>query len=58
MRVLGLGVDVPDEGARRPLRAYERILAADEIDVAAPEQPVVVVLREERDRVEREPSAR
>ena len=58
MCVLGLGIDVPDEGARRPLRANERILAANEVDVAGPQQPVVVVLREERDRMERQRTAR
>ena len=38
---------MPDERARRPLRAHERILAAHEVDVARPEELVVAILREE-----------
>ena len=36
MSIVGLRVDVPDEGPCRPLRADERIFAADDIDVATP----------------------
>ncbi len=47
MRVVGLRIDLPDERPARPLRADERILAAHEVRVARPQQPVVVGLREE-----------
>ena len=39
-----LRVDLPDEGRAGPLRAHEGILAAHEVQVAGPEQPVVVGL--------------
>jgi hypothetical protein len=48
MNILGLRIDVPHERARCPLRAHERILAAHEIDVAGPQQRVVIRLGDER----------
>ena len=36
VRVVGLGIDMPDKGFGRPLRAYEGILAAHEVQVAGP----------------------
>jgi hypothetical protein len=41
-----LRIDVPDEGLAGPLRAHERVFAAHEVQVGAPEQVVVVALRE------------
>ena len=54
VRALGLRIDVPCAGAPRPLRPDERVLAADEVDGARPEQPVVDVLGDERDRIKRQ----
>ena len=57
VRRFRLRVDVPGERSRRPLRADDRILAAHEVDVAGPQQPVVVVLADERNRVQAQPAA-
>ena len=56
MCVLRLRVHVPDQRPCRPLCADERILAANEIDVAGPEQLVVIVLGDEGHGGEREPA--
>ena len=44
---LGLGIDLPDEGLGGPLGADERVLAADEVQVAGPEQFIVAFLGQE-----------
>ena len=48
MCVSGLRIDLPRERPACPLRADERILAADEIEVAGPEQAIEIRLRDER----------
>ena len=45
--VIGLWICLPDERALAPLRAYEGILAAHEIQVAGSQEAVVVRLRHE-----------
>ena len=50
MSAVGLRVGLPDEWLRGPLRAHERILAAHEVEVAGPQQVVVVHLRQEGQR--------
>ena len=57
VRVLRLRIDMPDEWSGRPLAAHERVLAANEVDLAAPQQPVVVVLGNERCAGKRERAA-
>ena len=52
--VVRLRIDVPDERSSRPLRANERILAADEVEIALPQQAVVGVLVDERNRGHRQ----
>ena len=44
MHGIGLRVDLPDEGTSRPLRAHEGVLAAHEVEIARPEQPIVAIL--------------
>ena len=46
--VLGLRVDVPDEGRAGPQGAHQRILAAHEVQIARPQQLVVGGLRQMR----------
>ena len=46
MRAVVLHVRLPDERPAGPLRAHPGILAAHEVDVARPQQAVVVVLRQ------------
>ncbi|MNU06994.1 hypothetical protein D3C72_2523910 [compost metagenome] len=48
MGALLLLVDVPEQRPTGPLRADERILAAHGIEIAAPEQPVVILLTDKR----------
>ena len=48
MRVFGLRIDLPDERSLCPLGSNERILASYKIDVARPQQSVVVRLRKKR----------
>ncbi len=46
MRLVRLPVGLPDKRLSSPLRADERILAADEVDVAAPQQAIEFLLRQ------------
>ena len=48
VRSFGLWIGLPQHRACGKLRAHEGILAAHEVDVAGPEQKVVVVLFEKR----------
>ena len=41
-------IGLPDERSAGPLRAHERVFAANEVEVARPQQVVVVALGEER----------
>jgi putative YhdH/YhfP family quinone oxidoreductase len=49
VRAVILRVDLPDQGPARPQGAHQRVLAADEIQVAGPQQVVVVDLGERRE---------
>ena len=53
VRVVVLRVDLPDERRAGPERAHQRVFAAHEVEVAAPEQAVEVGLREPRQRARR-----
>ncbi|MNJ79490.1 hypothetical protein D3C77_775330 [compost metagenome] len=48
MGILVLHVDVPQHRLPGPLRAHERVFAAHGVEITAPQQPVVVVLADER----------
>ncbi|MNF73570.1 hypothetical protein D3C85_936940 [compost metagenome] len=49
-----LGVDVPQEGPRRPLGTYEGVLAAHQVEIAAPQQPIVTGLIRHRQQLDGE----
>lgn len=57
MRIIVLGVDVPNHGSRRPLRTYKRILPADDADVGSPKEFVETLLRHVGQRAQGEASA-
>lgn len=56
MRVVFLLVDVPEHRLPRPLRTHERVLAAYDVEIAAPEQLVVKLLTDERQDLNRQPA--
>ncbi|MNF91351.1 hypothetical protein D3C84_739500 [compost metagenome] len=45
--VFFLHIDMPEQRPCRPLRTDERIFATHRVEIAAPEQPVVIVLADE-----------
>lgn len=45
MGVVFLLIDVPEHRSRGPLGANERIFAAHHVEIAAPQQPIVVFWR-------------
>jgi hypothetical protein len=53
--VLGLTIDVPYERSSGPLCADERILAANEVQIARPEQAVIAILCRKRQHLRNQP---
>jgi len=54
MDVIVLLIDVPEHRPPRPLRANERVFTAHRVEIAAPQQMVVLVLPDERQHLHRE----
>ena len=58
MQVFVLRIDIPDEWFARPLRTHEGIFATHEIEIACPQQFVVVMLSQEGHDAHRQGAAR
>jgi len=47
VRVVGLGVQLPDQRLTGPERAHQRVLTAHEIQIAGPQQVIEVLLSQQ-----------